>query len=245
MRVPTMPGPEAGAPCVSPSIPPAATCSPPSSPARSPITSMPLRLIGEDLEVRPAQYVPLDIKLKLCADPHYWRDDLTRHPGDRVLRRLHAGRSPGFLQSRSDGPSASRSTPARSSAGRCRSPGSSACCRCRCAGGIRAPAAGLVTITLTPDMLPEALVEKIPDRAVRDRRGAQRPDRLEAGRIAVRHPGGPAMSCQHECEQPPVFPQAIFNRPGLDSIAYRIGSYADMRELHAGPARRTNRRSRA
>ena len=37
------------------------------------------------------------------------------------------------------------------------------------------------------------------------------------------------MNCQHECEHPPIFPRAIFNRPGLDSIAYRIGTYADMR----------------
>jgi predicted phage baseplate assembly protein len=42
------------------------------------------------------------------------------------------------------------------------------------------------------------------------------------------------MSCQHECEQPLVFPRPIFNRPGLDSIAYRIGSYADMRSFMLG-----------
>jgi hypothetical protein len=42
------------------------------------------------------------------------------------------------------------------------------------------------------------------------------------------------MSCQHECEQPPMFPRPIFNRPGLDSIAYRIGSYADMRSFMLG-----------
>jgi hypothetical protein len=35
-----------------------------------------VRLIGEDLEVRPADFVPLDIHLVLCADPDYWPDDL-------------------------------------------------------------------------------------------------------------------------------------------------------------------------
>lgn len=35
-----------------------------------------VRLIGEDLEVRPAQYVPLDVKLRVCAHPHYWPEDL-------------------------------------------------------------------------------------------------------------------------------------------------------------------------
>jgi len=35
-----------------------------------------VRLIGEDLEVRPATYVPLDITLTLCAQPAYWPEDL-------------------------------------------------------------------------------------------------------------------------------------------------------------------------
>lgn len=35
-----------------------------------------VRLIGEDLEVRPASYVPLDIKLLLCAHASYWIEDL-------------------------------------------------------------------------------------------------------------------------------------------------------------------------
>lgn len=41
-----------------------------------------VRLIGEDLEVRPAQYVPLDIELRLCAHPDYWPADL-----DAVLQQ--------------------------------------------------------------------------------------------------------------------------------------------------------------
>lgn len=35
-----------------------------------------VRLIGEDLEVRPARFVALDIVMKLCADPSYWPEDL-------------------------------------------------------------------------------------------------------------------------------------------------------------------------
>lgn len=35
-----------------------------------------VRLIGEDLEIREAQYVPLDIKIKVCAHPQYWPADL-------------------------------------------------------------------------------------------------------------------------------------------------------------------------
>lgn len=37
------------------------------------------------------------------------------------------------------------------------------------------------------------------------------------------------MSCKHDCNKP-SFPKAIFNRPGLTEILYRIGTYADMRE---------------
>jgi hypothetical protein len=41
-----------------------------------------VRLIGEDLEVRPAEYVPLDIEMRLCAHPDYWPEDL-----DAVLQQ--------------------------------------------------------------------------------------------------------------------------------------------------------------
>jgi hypothetical protein len=37
------------------------------------------------------------------------------------------------------------------------------------------------------------------------------------------------MSCKHDCTQPPLFPRAIFNRPGLARIDYRIGNYAQVR----------------
>ncbi|HEX6828722.1 MAG TPA: baseplate J/gp47 family protein, partial [Burkholderiales bacterium] len=35
-----------------------------------------VRLIGEDLEIRPASPVPLDIAVSLCAHPAYWPEDL-------------------------------------------------------------------------------------------------------------------------------------------------------------------------
>ncbi len=35
-----------------------------------------VRLIGEDLELRPPRYVPLEIHVTVCADPAYWREDL-------------------------------------------------------------------------------------------------------------------------------------------------------------------------
>lgn len=35
-----------------------------------------VRLIGEDLEVRPPRFVPLDIRVALCAHPDYWPEDI-------------------------------------------------------------------------------------------------------------------------------------------------------------------------
>jgi hypothetical protein len=35
-----------------------------------------VRLIGEDIELRPPRFVPLAIEIALCADPDYWREDL-------------------------------------------------------------------------------------------------------------------------------------------------------------------------
>ncbi|WP_257389140.1 baseplate J/gp47 family protein, partial [Tahibacter caeni] len=35
-----------------------------------------VRLIGEDLELRPPRYVPLDVRIAVCADAAYWREDL-------------------------------------------------------------------------------------------------------------------------------------------------------------------------
>lgn len=35
-----------------------------------------VRLIGEDLELRPPRYVPLEIHVVVCADPAYWCEDL-------------------------------------------------------------------------------------------------------------------------------------------------------------------------
>jgi hypothetical protein len=35
-----------------------------------------VRLIGEDLEIRPPQFVPLEIHVALCAKPDYWPEDL-------------------------------------------------------------------------------------------------------------------------------------------------------------------------
>lgn len=35
-----------------------------------------VRLIGEDLELRPPRYVPLDLRIRVCIAPDYWLEDL-------------------------------------------------------------------------------------------------------------------------------------------------------------------------
>jgi hypothetical protein len=35
-----------------------------------------VRLIGEDLELRPPRFVPLDIRITVCGEPGFWREDL-------------------------------------------------------------------------------------------------------------------------------------------------------------------------
>jgi len=37
------------------------------------------------------------------------------------------------------------------------------------------------------------------------------------------------MSCENDCDKPVEFPRALFNRPALPRIAYRIGEYGSMR----------------
>jgi hypothetical protein len=48
------------------------------------------RLAGQDIELRPPQYVSLEIKLTVCVDPDYFRSDVERALNDvlssRVLR---------------------------------------------------------------------------------------------------------------------------------------------------------------
>ena len=36
--------------------------------------------------------------------------------------------------------------------------------------------------------------------------------------------------CRNDCVEPFEFPKKLYNRPGLSSIDYRIGTYADFRE---------------
>jgi hypothetical protein len=56
-----------------------------------------VRLIGEDLEVRPARYVPLDIELTLCADAAYWPEDLAHELAREFSEGYTPAGQPGFF----------------------------------------------------------------------------------------------------------------------------------------------------
>jgi hypothetical protein len=56
-----------------------------------------VRLIGEDLEVRSARYVALDIVLRLCAHPQFWPEDLAHELALEFAEGYTADGRPGFF----------------------------------------------------------------------------------------------------------------------------------------------------
>ena len=56
-----------------------------------------VRLIGEDLEVRPARFVALDIVMTLCAHPNYWPEDLDIELQRTFSAGYTAHGAPGFF----------------------------------------------------------------------------------------------------------------------------------------------------
>lgn len=148
-----------------------------------------VRLIGEDLEVRKAQYVPLDIKLGLCANPQYWPADL-----DAVLQQEFSdgyttdGR-PGLFHP--DRWTFGQPLYASQLIGRALAvPGvervlSASIKRFHALSG-----PSLVTVTLAPEDVPLSVVEKLEVDAFEIIEVANDPDRLERGRIQFDIQGG-------------------------------------------------------
>ena len=148
-----------------------------------------VRLIGEDIEVRPAQYVPLDIKLTLCAHPRYWPEDLRAvlemefsdgytpdgrrgffHPDLWTFGQpLHASQIIGRALAVTGVERMLSLSMRRWNPGR---------------GG------GLIVVTLTPDQLPASLVEKLEVGPFEIIQVVNDPSRLETGRILFEILGG-------------------------------------------------------
>jgi predicted phage baseplate assembly protein len=55
------------------------------------------KLAGYDLEIRSAEYVPLEIALELCVEPDYFRGDVVEAVREALSNRVNADGSPGFF----------------------------------------------------------------------------------------------------------------------------------------------------
>jgi predicted phage baseplate assembly protein len=56
-----------------------------------------VRLIGEDLEIRPPRFVPLDLQLAVCAAPEFWPEDVAFALRDELSDSFTADGRPAFF----------------------------------------------------------------------------------------------------------------------------------------------------
>jgi hypothetical protein len=148
-----------------------------------------LRLIGEDLEVRPAQYVPLDIKLKLCADPDYWADDLWDVLENEFSMGFTPDGRPGFFNP--DQWTFGQALHASQLIGRAlQVTGIDRVLSLSMRRWTTGSGGGLVIVTLTPDMMPDNVTEKILVAPFEIIEVNNDPSRLETGRIQFDILGG-------------------------------------------------------
>lgn len=56
-----------------------------------------VRLIGEDLEIRPPRYVPLDVRLAVCARPEFWPEDVAFVLREEFSDSFTSDGRPGFF----------------------------------------------------------------------------------------------------------------------------------------------------
>lgn len=148
-----------------------------------------VRLIGEDLEIREANYVPLDIKMRLCAHPQYWPSDL-----DAVLQMEFSdgytpdGR-PGFFN------------PDLWTFGQPLYPSQLIGRALSVVGVERVLSVSIrrwhalfgpssLTITLDPETIPDSIIEKLEVDSFEIIQVKNDPDHLETGRIIFKIDGG-------------------------------------------------------
>jgi hypothetical protein len=148
-----------------------------------------VRLMGEDLEIRPARYVALDIKVRLCADPDYWPEDLSAELEMEFSDDYTPYGRPGFFHP--DNWTFGQPLYASQIIGRALSVKgvgrvlSVSMSRWQAGAG---PTTS--TITISPDDLPENLVERIEVEPFEIIQVANDPDHLETGRILFEILGG-------------------------------------------------------
>ena len=150
-----------------------------------------VRLIGDDIEIRPARYVPLDIEIHLCAHPDYWPEDL-----DVVLQTEFSdgytpdGR-PGFFHP--DQWSFGQPLYISQITGRALSvTGIERLLQVNIRRFNPNPGPSLVTVTISPEDLPSTQKEKIEVDQFEIIQVENDPSRLETGRIEFDIVGGRA-----------------------------------------------------
>ena len=148
-----------------------------------------VRLIGEDLEVRPAAYVPLDIRLTLCAQAAYWPEDLRAE----LDREFSDGWTPdgrrGFFHP--DAWTFGQPLYASQLIGRALAvTGMGRVLRLSMRRFNPGTGGGLTAIDIDPSALPESRAEKLAVGAFEIIVVANDPDHLETGRIAFEITGG-------------------------------------------------------
>lgn len=148
-----------------------------------------VRLIGEDLEVRPARYVPLDIFIRVCAHPDYWPEDLRR----QLELEFSDGYTPDGRSGLFHPDNWSFGQPLHSSQliGRALSVqgvGRVLLASIRRLHGLSGPS--LTTITAAPGEVPTPVVEKLEVRSFEIIQVANDPSRLETGRLNFEILGG-------------------------------------------------------
>ncbi len=148
-----------------------------------------VRLMGEDLEVRPATYVPLDIYLRLCAHPDFWPEHLRRDLELEFSDGYTADGRSGFFHP--DNWSFGQPLYASQLIGRAlQVPGVGRVllASIKRLHGLSGPS--LSTITVTPEDVMHPMVEKLEVRPSEIIQVANDPSRLETGRLNFEIIGG-------------------------------------------------------
>lgn len=148
-----------------------------------------VRLIAEDIEVRPARYVPLDIFLRLCAHPDYWPEHLRRALELEFSAGHTADGRRGFFHP--DEWTFGQPLHLSQLIGRAMSVtgvGRVLLASVRRLHGLSGPS--LATITVAPGDVPLPIVEKLAVRPMEIIRVLNDPSRLETGRLNFEILGG-------------------------------------------------------
>ena len=148
-----------------------------------------VRLIGEDLEVRPAAYVPLDIRLTLCIEAGYWPEDLRAVLEQEFSDHWTRDGRRGFFHP--DGWTFGQSLHASQLIGRALAvTGVGRVLRLSMRRWNPGSGGGLSQIEIDPSGLPESRLEKLEVSPFEIIVVANDPDHLETGRITFEITGG-------------------------------------------------------